>query len=506
MTARRESNSKFYSQTILIFIIFFLLILLILHDLPLTLDDHGFRAQHFQSAVQAMRYVLEFGNGRFFGNGGIVFLMHHLVLGDLVRAAVLAGIAVLLPFTLSLRSRYSFLFSLFLLLTITPGVFGEVYSWMSGFQNYVPPLLLLLLTLLLIREVEHASMLGETCCCFLVFFLGLCMQFYIEHSSCLNVLTAFLLVLWTRKKKCFKASLLFLVGTLIGLACMFYAMLYVAPEIHGEVQSYFSGGFYSIIRGLLRNAVLLLGMYSENAIALCILAALCSLLLARYRELFPEKTRLILNIGMLAPSAVFLFSLIGSMKPFYGKLAVTESSLLLAAMLLYMVSVSFVLICLARHTRRQNIIRAAVLFVMALVAIIPILAVWPTGYRCLFHSCLMLFGAILLLAEEVQDTIIQADRVHIVSLSVAVALITAVLCLTAVFSDVRRMVSIRYAYLEEQARMGADSAAYFLIPSPYIHDVWKEQTAHYTTIHGQQIRLKILPPDVWFRIYYYHDT
>ena len=491
-----------------LFVLFFLVFLLILHGLPLSLDDYGFRNEQFESFSQALRYVLRFGNGRFLGNGGIVFLMHHLVLGDFVRAAVLAGIAILLPMVLSLHRLSVRLLSILLLLTISPGVFGQVYSWMSGFQNYVPPLLLLLLTLLLIRESSGGSLPARACRGLLIFLLALCMQFYIEHSSCLNVLTAFLLVMWLKKKKDprFFEALLFLIGTLIGFACMFVAMFFVAPEVHGGVQSYFTGGVFGIFRGMLRNLVLLLGMYSENAISLTIMAILCSLLLAQYPDAIPRKKRQLVYFGMLGPSAVFLLSLIGSVKPYYGKLAVAESALLLGAMLVYIFSVLSMLICLARHTGRENIIRAAVLFSLALVSILPILVVWPTGYRCLFHSCVMLFSAELVLTEELQSYAVRSDITRVITGAVAAVLTAAILCQTAVFFDIRRMVSIRDAWLEEQVGLGADSAAYFLIPSPYIYDAWNEENDHYANVGGKQIRLEILPADVWFRMYYYHYT
>ena len=150
--------SKNRWETAGLFILIFLVFLMILHSLPLSLDDYGFQNVHFASASQALHYVLTFGNGRFLGNSGIIFLMHHLVLGDVIRAAVFAGIAILLPDVLSLHSLPARLLSMFLLLTISPGIFGQVYSWMSGFQNYVPPILLLLLTLLLIRESESGSL------------------------------------------------------------------------------------------------------------------------------------------------------------------------------------------------------------------------------------------------------------------------------------------------------------------------------------------------------------
>ena len=109
----------------MLFALFFLFTLLILHHLPAVLDDVGFQRVDFTSGKEALRLILEFGNGRFFGNGGIIFLMRHPVLGDLIRAAVIAGIAVLLPQVLSLHRLSACLLSLFLLLSISPGIFGQ---------------------------------------------------------------------------------------------------------------------------------------------------------------------------------------------------------------------------------------------------------------------------------------------------------------------------------------------------------------------------------------------
>ena len=249
-----------------------------------------------------------------------------------------------------------------------------------------------------------------------------------------------------------------------------------------------------------------LGMYSENAVVLGIMAFFCSVLLAHFPNAVPEKKRRFAYLGMLGPSAVFLLALIGSVKPFYGRLAAAESFLLLVAMLLYMISVLYVLVSLARNTGRQNIICAAVLFALALAAVLPVLAVWPTGYRCLFHSCVMLFGAELSLAEELMECADQTKVTKMISAAMATILTAAILCQTAVFTDIRRMVSIRDAWLEEQVQQGADEVTLFLIPSPYIYEAWNGDSEHFAIVGDRQIRLTILPADVWFRMYYYHYT
>ena len=101
---------------------------------------------------------------------------------------------------------------------------------------------------------------------------------------------------------------------------------------------------------------------------------------------------------------------------------------------------------------------------------------------------------------------LRPEKERIIITAVLSSLVVAVICEGMIFSDIRRMVSVRNTYVEEQAKLGADSAAIFLIPSPYIYEGWNENTEHYHTVEGHQIRLKILPADVWFRTYYYHYT
>ena len=110
--------SKNRWETAALFVLFFLAFLMILHSLPLSLADYGFQNVHFASASQALHYVLTFGNGRFLGNSGIIFLMHHSVLGDVIRAAVFVFIFIMLPVVLLLHMLPVRWLSVFLLCTI----------------------------------------------------------------------------------------------------------------------------------------------------------------------------------------------------------------------------------------------------------------------------------------------------------------------------------------------------------------------------------------------------
>ena len=88
-----------------VFFLFSALTYLMLHKLPLSVDDFSFQQLSFHTNGDALHYVLNYGNGRLFGNGGILFLIHRPVLGDVLRAALLSGIAVLLPAVLKLQKK-----------------------------------------------------------------------------------------------------------------------------------------------------------------------------------------------------------------------------------------------------------------------------------------------------------------------------------------------------------------------------------------------------------------
>jgi hypothetical protein len=160
---------------------------------------------------------------------------------------------------------------------------------------------------------------------------------------------------------------------------------------------------------------------------------------------------------------------------------------------------------LSVNEKNEKLRLAAWLSYAAGFGMIPLLFIWPIGYRCLFHSGVALIGAALTLADDILLKL-RPEKHRIVRIALSSVLAVTVICEGMIFTDIRRMVSVRDAYVEEQARLGADTAAFFLIPSSYIYENWNEETEHYRTIDGHQIRLRVLPADVWFRMYYYHYT
>ncbi len=504
MNITRENARKEHNECVL-FIVLFLCVLGIVHHIPLTVDDNGFRNLSFTSFSEAFDFLVHYGNGRFLGNGGIIFLMHHLLISDLIRAAVIAGIAMLLPKALGIKGQEYALLSLFLLLSISPGIFGQTYSWMSGFQNYVPPVFLFIISIILIRYGNNGKKSIIIMRYSLILLSGVLMQFYIEHSSCLNFLIAFVMTVWSfrKRKQSFLGCFMLLIGTFIGLLLMFFATLFVAPTIHGGVDSYFFGGIGLFFRGILRNAVLLYGMYTENVIAIVMLSSLLMTIMYHERLKISRKIIIIISVGLTIPNLIFIGIRLSGLSPWYGKLALFESGLLLVAFLWYSLISAFAFYQLEKTTRSREIRLSGLMYFAAHVCIMPVLFVWPVGYRCLFHSSVMMFGAILFLVKELKVEKPQFSGNNRVTFIAIALLATTVINLTAVFADIRRMVKIREEYLEMAAKTGSYKAAYFTIPSPYIHESWYDDHVHNVIIDGHSLQLEIVPADVWFRMYYY---
>lgn len=509
-----KKRTKTRSNSFFTFITFSGICYYILHRLPLAVDDFGFQQIAFNSLAEVMRYAVSYGNGRLLGNSGIIFLTHHLFTADVLRAIMLSGIAILLPAVLQVKNRVLPWFSLLLILTISPGVFGQTYSWLSGFQNYVPPVFLFLCGLWLVEKAGVcASGAARILFSFLCFVCSISMQLYIEHSTCFNLLlSAFILgTVWKNIKwKPYRlASTLFFFGAVFGFAIMGMVMLRSNPQIQdGTVGhiSYLSLGFRALFYGIGRNGVLLLGMLSENAVILLLLSLLLTVQIMRNKTAFTARELFFYPLCMLLPTVVFSLQLAVGLHPWYGRLTVCESAWILLAWIVYIFAyvISWRKL-LSVNEKNEKLRLAAWLSYAAGFGMIPLLFIWPIGYRCLFHSGVALIGAVLTLADDILLEL-RPEKHRIVLIALSSVLAVTVICEGMIFTDIRRMVSIRDAYVEEQARLGADTAAFFLIPSSYIYENWNEETEHYRTIDGHQIRLRILPADVWFRMYYYHYT
>ena len=123
--------------------------------------------------------------------------------------------------------------------------------------------------------------------------------------------------------------------------------------------------------------------------------------------------------------------------------------------LIYWASFLYSLVFLAWKLRERKLKQATILAGFSLIAIFPLLFVWPVGYRCLFHSYVFLMGTILIQTEYVLTECVKTESRMIQSV-VGIVLVITIVCQCAVFTDIRKICVIRDQIIAEMAKGGQD--------------------------------------------------
>ena len=128
-------------------VLFFFLLMLCV---PLVSDDLEFSKLRFSGFADLMDYILHYGNGRVLGNLCAITLVKYPVTIALVKALIISCIIFLIPALLGVESPSGYALSFFLFASIPQTLFAQVYSWASGFFNYLPPVWITLIILFLL--------------------------------------------------------------------------------------------------------------------------------------------------------------------------------------------------------------------------------------------------------------------------------------------------------------------------------------------------------------------
>ena len=259
---------------------------------PMTEDDNYFWSLRILGFRETLDFALGYGNGRLLGNMGIFYLVEHKALRVAVKALVMSAVCLLLPRLCGKGSKALYPAAFLLICLISPQLFSQVYTWTSGFQNYVPPVLLQLAVLWLLFALSEKHSLAPVLPAFVI---GIAMQLYVEHSSIISILMALCLVLYALKarRSLLPGALAWLMGAAAGMALML-----LIPKMAGSVMvdmsthkgTVLSYGLVGAVVAMAKNGLVLLAQYGENVLLLLdmtpperfekLLPSLCALSLA----------------------------------------------------------------------------------------------------------------------------------------------------------------------------------------------------------------------------------
>ena len=488
------SRSKLFLFWTGCFVFYFLIMLCA----PYSYDDYEFSMVPYSSVSELIHFCLTYGNGRLLGNiSGIVFNQIP-VLGAVAKAFVMSTTVMLLPAILGLCGWNSYLLSFLLTTAIDPALFAQVFTWTSGFGNYVPPVFLMLVCLYLMQKYprENGFSMMKALLCAAVFVIGLCSQLYIEHSSIVNLVLAFLLVVKAIKDKYGLVPALILVAaTALGLVIMFWIPAHFMASDNNHTTGYRSlyvNSLFTFVFNCARNALRLTNHYlGMSGVPLCAGGALTVYLTRGERS---EKWNSILYGCSGIPLVYMLVCSLLNIENWYAEPAIIHHAMAMAMVLCGLMGWVIALFAVKDRVMRDRVL---VLLGFAVFSMLPLLIVTPIRIRVLYHSQIFVVMAFLVCLCRWMETW-NKNCIRIVCKGLIVTCAITALSLGAVFLSIHSMDTVRHKYTVQQIQAGATAVDFFRIPYDYVHDYTDAGMGeYYYRDQPMDIQFNILTYDQW---------
>ena len=454
----------------------------ILHKAPLISDDFEFANYGYSRIEQVLPYVLYYGNGRLLGNIGGVLLINYPILCALVKAAVICGIIWILPVALGIKNdpRYMVISAVMLLLT-NPDIFGQVFTWTSGFMNMVPPVLIMLSCIALIRNAERFSF-GRM---ILIGILGVAGQLYAEHSTVIHILLALWMVIvyyFEKNPVRRKYALCWLLTAIAGAALMF-AIPKVFYLENNRTAGYRHFHFSDLFFYVTKSAMLITHTISRCT-GLLLGISIFALLLPRAKGMLVKSGWYLIYPAI---SAVFQF-VTGDV----GILKLVRYVLLYGGLILY---VAFLVDDIWKYTSKPVRREMLVFLGVAATSVAPFLIISPFGERCIFLCYILLCMVLLRGLHFVLAQGVDAWFGKITAGGIAL-LLAGLVFLNYEFSRIDAYNTQRDTYIREQIAAGESEVIVYDIPSRYAFNTYLLELYYYRE-KQHDIQFEIVEYEVW---------
>lgn len=434
---------------------------------PFTGDDMEFASLQFETIEEYWTYISQYGNGRFLGNILAVAMPYLPFLRIWIKAAVLASCVMLLPQVLGMDSVMATCLSFLLFVGVDGSLFGEVYSWASGFSNYITPVWLTLIILFVMTRPSPVLRSGPVKV-LIILPLAVCSQLFMEHASAVNLLLALCAVVKAHRDKSVSrlAAWSWLTGACIGLAIMLLGpSLFYIPENHtASYRGVFLGSLPEILASCLRNAMRLAAYYlNANSLPIC-LGCAATLFLTRDRR-SPKGNRVMTLLWALSTGYI-AFCAGQGLDDYFGSDNLVYHFLCMC-MLLLLIGVWLVAVWqLGRGVLRERLLLC---LGFGLVALAPILIVHPVPMRVLFQSYIFFAAGAMLCADALRRSLdlqwLNRGRIAAV-LAAAIYIVN----LSCIYTFIAHAAKLREDYIQDQIAQGAECIRVFTIEYDYVFD------------------------------------
>lgn len=464
----------------IIFIFSLLVIGYIMWCSPLSMDDLYFKSFHFKSLSEIVQYVLKYGNGRFLGNTGVFYLLDSTLLRVAVKTIVISLVIFMITKVLDICSPVIYMASFVLILSVPPRIFSQVFSWTSGYHNYIPPVLCMLFCLYLIKNsTANEKFIIRFIKFFLIGLIGFSGQLFVEHSTIINIAVAVTVLIFLIKSHG-KNKLLCAVwlGTgLLGAITMFLIpRLFYMQNEWTDFQKINVGSISALLDSVNVNIVSLSNIFSDSYLLWSVLAVLMLFIFKKYKKV---NQNIIIGCGLelilLLYPIYSIFSLCFFKNPWYAKYSYLIYSVSLDLMLIFIAAVMLIAAMIPDKRVKYTVL---ICFGLGLFSVAPLLFVSPVGARCLFHSYVFFAGGALVLLHWVTEQL-SVSAVSLIKKTVLLSLAVLSGFLILTFYNIHTIDAERTEYIESKMKNGSNYIDVPVIPYTYCWDNGKWSFSQY---------------------------
>ena len=452
----------------------FIFLTVIMYLSPLSSDDYRLLAYDFSGLKDAFLFNLHYANGRILGNYFGYVIANSVILKVLVKAIIITSLIFMIPAVVSIKKWWAYLASLIFLLALDPEIFGQVYSWTAGFNNYVPPIFLICLIILLIeRFADKTETVSVTVLLVLaVSILSIFSQLYLELNTLVNTALVIVLVVVNQRngeKQRFRLYLVCLFSLIIGAIVMF-----ILPKIFNASSPSYRGlriGSISVfIRSTASNGIKLFTYLENNTLICCSLLFICIFLLIKKKGLFPKPVFMSLLCSEAASLAYIISDGLFRETMWLGHTIAIKQ--FVAALI---GAITFINTCVvfARVYGKKGV-KLYVLLGLALLSLGPMLIVHPVPKRTFFLGYIFILALVLSVMDSIlEEYPLPSERLPLIKHVMVCTSIGVGLFLISMFIGIHTLDVDREKHIVSEMKNNAETIEIYRIPSKYVY--WDEE-------------------------------
>ena len=483
---------------------FFVLFFIIMTLAPHSVDDSYYDYLNMTNLFDIFKFSAGYGNGRIFGNMMAIILCKSVVAAGIVRSATVTGIIFFIS-KLFKKEKDLPVIALtgFLILSVGPLIFSNVYAWISAFSNYTPIILITLICLYLIKK-QNEDRKNDAYSLLILFCLGTFGQLFVENATLNSIILACIIFAISIISKGGRRlpSFIYLLSTGFGAAIMVFCRLFVKDprDIYSTVD--YNARIDSVgalFNRLLNNSTVHIRSLPQCLAIFIIISALAIMLIKQnpQENKFLKAIRLpIMGIFIGYPFyAIFSLVLYFRKHPFFKNGIFVGLSL--GMLMLYLLAL--ILTCFFMNAKLRNMSLGLLAFSVFTMGYVLVL--YPINPRILFYSYIILVILAVLWFIEVKSRLSEGSSKRALT-----ALIALTLCLFAFlnveYAKIHRNNNLVNSYIAHEVENGAKTVKICLLTNTdYFHHSFPSARLGNYFYHEKpkDVEFKVIAKEKWLK-------